>query len=47
MIYGNLIKNKIQYVFGLLGTLSIKWKLTVDKMECMEFGIYDYAPRQV
>ena len=48
MAYGNLIKNKIQYVFrGWLDTLSIKRKLTDDQMECMQFGICDYAPRKV
>jgi len=44
----NLIKNKIQQAFGsLLDTLSIERKLTDAQMECMQFGICDYAPRQV
>ena len=44
----NLIKNKIQNVFGaLLDSLSIESKLTDAQMECMQFGICDYAPRQV
>ena len=48
MIYGNLIINKIQNVFGgLFDTLSIERKLTDAQMECMRFGISDYAPRQV
>ena len=48
MNYGNLIKNKIQDAFGgLFDTLSIKWKLTDAQMECIQFGICDYAPRQV
>ena len=48
MTCGNLIKNKIQNVFdGLFDTLSIKRKLTDAQMECMQFGIWDYAPRQV
>ena len=48
MTYGNLIKNKIQYVFGsLFDSLSIEKKLTDAQMECMQFGICDYAPRQV
>ena len=51
MTYGNLIKNKIQHVFGglfgLFDLLSIKRKLTDAQMECMQFGICDYAPRQV
>ena len=48
MTYGNLIKNKIIQVFGgLLDILSIERKLTDDQMECMQFGICNYAPRQV
>ena len=48
MTYGNLIKNKIQYAFrGLFDTLSIVRKLADDQMECMQFGICDYEPRQV
>ena len=48
MTYGNLIKNKIQHAFGyLFHTLSIERKLTDAQMECMQFGICDYSPRQV
>ena len=48
MTYGNLIKNKIQNVFiGLFDTLSIRRKLTDAQIECMQFGICDYAPKQV
>ena len=48
MTYENLFKNKIKNAFcGLLETLSIERKLTDDQMECMQFGICDYAPRQV
>ena len=48
MTYRNLIKNKIQNAFGVLfDTLSIERTLTAAQMECMQFGIYDYAPRQV
>ena len=48
MTYGNLIKIKIQHAFGcLFDTLSIKRKLTDAQMECMQFGICDYATRQV
>ena len=48
MTYGNLIKNKIQHAFGgLFDTLSIGKKLTDSQMECMQFGICDYAPRKV
>ena len=46
MTYRNLIKNKIQNVIGdLFDTLSIERKLTDAQMECMQFGICDYAPR--
>ena len=48
MTYGNLIKNKIQHVFGgLFDTLSIGRKLTDAQMECTQFGICDYTPKQV
>ena len=48
MTYGNLIKNKIQNVFhGLFDTSSIERKLTDAQIECMQFGICDYAPRKV
>jgi len=48
MTYVNLIKNKIQPAFGcLFDTLLIERKLTDAQMECMQFGICEYAPRQV
>ena len=48
MTCGNLIKNKFQHVFGVLfDSLSIERKQTDSQMECMQFGICDYAPRQV
>ena len=48
MTYENLIKNKIQNVFDVLfDSLSIERKLTDAQMECMQFGICDYAPRKV
>ena len=48
MTYGNLIKNKIKHIFGsLFDSLSIEKKLTDAQMECLQFGICDYAPRQV
>ena len=47
MTYGNLIKNKIQNAFGFFDKLSIERKLTDAQMECMQFGICNYAPRQV
>ena len=48
MTYGNQIKNKIQHAFGsLFVTLSIERKLIYAQMEFMQFGICDYATRQV
>ena len=48
MNFIKLIKNNIQHAFGgLFDTLSIERKLTDAQMECMQFGICDYAPRQV
>ena len=48
MTCGNLIKNKIQHVFGnLYDSLWIERKLNDSQMECMQFGICDYAPKQV
>ena len=48
MTYRNLIKNKIQNEFGgFFDTLSIERKITDAQMECIQFGICDYAPRQV
>ena len=45
---GNPIKLKIQNLFFRgLNVFSIKRELTDDQMECMQFGICDYAPRQV
>ncbi len=44
----NPIKNKIQNIFSnLFNIFSIERKLTDAQMECMQFGICDYAPRQV
>jgi len=48
MTYVNLIKNKIQHAFGgLFDTFSIERKLTDAQMEYMQFGICDYATKQV
>ena len=48
MTDGNLIKNKIQHVFGsLLNSLSIERKLTDAQMKYIQFGICDYAQIQV
>ena len=48
MTYRNLIKDKIQNVFGgLFDKLSIERELTDIQMEYMQFGICDYSPRKV
>ena len=48
MTYRNLIKNKVQNVFGdWFDKFTIERKLTDDQMECMQFGICDYSPRKV
>ena len=48
MTYRNLIKNKIQHVFlDWFDKLRSERKLTDDQIECMQFGICNYAPRQV
>ena len=40
----NAIKNIFSNWFNIF---SIERKLTDNQMECMQFGICDYAPRQV
>ena len=48
MTCGNPIKNKIKNVLGYwFDMLSIERKLTDDQLECMQFGICNYSPRQV
>ena len=47
MTYLNLIKNKIKHAFVYFDTLSIGRKLIDSQMECMQFGICYYAPKQV
>ena len=44
MSCGNPYQHKIQ---TWLDMFSVKRKLSDDQMECMQFGICDYAPRQV
>ena len=42
MTCGNLIKNKIQHIFGdLLDSLSIERKVTDAQIKCIQFGIFD------
>ena len=48
MICGNLIKNKLQKVVNYwLDMFLFERKLSDEQIECMQFGICDYAPRQV
>jgi len=48
MACGNPIKYKIQNeIDNLLNMFSVERKLTDDQMECMQFGICDYSPRNV
>ena len=48
MSCGNPIKHNFQNIFGnWLNILSIEKELTDDQMECMQFGICSYSPRQV
>ena len=48
MTCGNTIKHKLQKGFeNWLNMLSVERKLSDDQMECMQFGICDYAPREV
>ena len=47
MIYRNSIKYKIYNFFNNLhDMLSVERKLTDDQIECMQFGICDYALRK-
>jgi len=44
----NLFKNKIENILSYsFNIFSIERKLTDDQMECMQFGICDYALRKV
>ena len=48
MTYGNPFKHKIQKVIvNFLDIFSAEEKITDKQMECMQFGICDYAPKQV
>ena len=47
MTYGDRIKHKIKNIFGNFFLLSIEKQLTDDQLECMQFGVCDYSPRQV
>ena len=44
----NPFKHKIQKIVGnFLDMFSIEKKLTDEQMECMQFGICNYAPKKV
>ena len=48
MTFGNPLKNKIQKLFSnFLDIFSVEEKINDKQMECMQFGICDYAPKQV
>jgi len=49
MTCGNPIKHKFQNAFNsFIDAISFTdRKLSDDQMECMQFGICDYSPRQV
>ena len=48
MSCGNPLKHKIQKVIvNFLDMFSFDKKTTDEEMECMQFGICDYAPKQV
>ena len=48
MTFGNPIKHKVQKVVDYwLYMFSAERKLSDDQMECMQFGICDYAPKHV
>ena len=45
---GNPLKHKIQKVVGnFIDIFSVEKKLNNEQMECMQFGICDYEPKQV
>ena len=47
MTCGNPIKHKFQQVVdNWLDIFSVKRKLSDEQMECMQFGICDYAPKK-
>ena len=48
MTCGNPFKHKIQKVISnFLDMFSVEGKITDEQMECMQFGICDYAPKKV
>ena len=48
MTCGNPFKHKIEKVIGnFLDMFSVEKKITDEQMECMQFGICDYAPKKI
>ena len=48
MTCGNPIKHKLQNAFNwFIEVISFERKLSDEQMECMQFGICDYAPKQI
>ena len=48
MSCGNPFKHKIsKIIVSWLDMFSFEKKITNEQMECMQFGICDYAPEQV
>ena len=48
MTCGNPIRHKLQNAFNFfIEAISFERKLSDDQMERMQFGICDYAPKQI
>ena len=48
MTWGNPIKHQLKCAFNFfIEAISFERKLSDDQMECMQFGICDYAPKQI
>ena len=48
MTFGNPFRHKFQNIFNsLIDAISFERKLSDDQMECMQFGICDYSPKQL
>ena len=48
MTYGNPFKNMFQNALNsFIDMISFERKLSDDQMECMQFGICEYSPKQV
>tara|TARA_Y100001978_G_scaffold77972_1_gene69935 strand:- start:297 stop:467 length:171 start_codon:yes stop_codon:yes gene_type:complete len=47
MTCGKTFKHKIQELFyNFLERFSVEEKITDEQMECIQFGICDYTPKQ-